>query len=1214
MDKLNFLQNNIHSLNKNKDTLKGFLNIYKTHIALLSETFSMEKNQIKISGYDYINVSRSDNYGGAGILIRKNLAYSIIDTPREHDIQMCIIKIHKLNLHVISLYITPSASEVVVNNYLRAELEVLKKEKIIIGGDFNAHDLLWGGRSTNKFGEIVLEIIRDFHLSLLNDGSDTYINKRGENSAIDLTFTTKNIHNKIKDWKVQKDSVNGEHLIITFTLSKQNTKGTIKTKTIQNKNKICQELQRLECPPSLGLEASLEKISSIVAQNTKVIISESQPKLWWNDEIQTIFNEYREALRECNKHPFDSHVKKFNAVKKKWDRARFDAKKKSADDTISQITCNITGKEMWNIANGIDGKKTNRAQCNFVLECNTQSKKFMEKIFPDSHDNPLVDIELPGNIIDDVTPSSDDATPLIDEKSFEKILKNKKDTSCPGTDGISYLFLKNITNSMKTNIIDELNKIYNEEKVPDFLKEAKLLPILKPQKDKCSVDSYRPIMLQKTALKILGSAVLKEIDDFNIKNKIIPPTSFGFQQNKSTIACTNYMRTWTCNKRAEGKNVIWIFLDMSAAFDGVKIDMLVKIMNDFHFPKKIVSYIHSAFTQRKVTLVNNEGKKFSKLVNNGLPQGAPESPTGFNIYTANLHKLCTENFQLAQVADDFTLMFAAKSNKLLQQLVNGKLRNFVKALKELNFKINPSKTSALLFKHNNDEYEPKVEIDSHAIKMSTHAKVLGTTFDPYFKFKAHHESMQQKIDERSNVIKRLAGTKFGGHPSQLLTIYKATIRSVIEYDAAIYGDSLKRHDTALQKKQDFMLRLIVGLPKTAPSNIVAALSCEAPIIIRRQHVIQRQTLRECVTQSPSNSIWAKEWKKMQHKYEFNRNVINPTYNCYINQHDFFSSIEIICYNKYKNATFNIHIELHHIIGKKENASNTTMRTLAQEFINKLPHNCIKIFTDASKIDDLCGYGFYCEMNNHQESIKLNNYASICTAELLAIKHALNYAKENSMKKAVILTDSLSSCKLINSQAQQSYVSESIIEILELLVHTQSSIAWIPSHVGIEGNEIADELARVGAESEKVLNNKIRLVDAKALTENESTENFQKFIIESEKGEKFRNFFKLTQKPWFHKCKMNGVDIKLINRLISNHSYDRRWLFRFGKVDSELCETCNVAETAEHLVFKCQKYTTSRQKFKHLASTTSIEAFWQSTNRDIMLNEITRFIKTNKIEF
>lgn len=48
----------------------------------------------------------------------------------------------------------------------------------------------------------------------------------------------------------------------------------------------------------------------------------------------------------------------------------------------------------------------------------------------------------------------------------------------------------------------------------------------------------------------------------------------------------------------------------------------------------------SASSSLKVTLTNNEGKTFTAIVNNGPPQGAPE--------------MSTENYQIAQLADDFS--------------------------------------------------------------------------------------------------------------------------------------------------------------------------------------------------------------------------------------------------------------------------------------------------------------------------------------------------------------------------------------------------------------------------------------------------------------------------------------------------------------------------------------------------------------------------------
>jgi Reverse transcriptase (RNA-dependent DNA polymerase)/Endonuclease-reverse transcriptase len=997
MNKLNFMQANVHSTKKNKDTLIGFLHLLNIDAALLSETFSAEKFKIKIPGYNYINVARSDNYGGAGIMLRDNLAFSIIDTPREHDIQLCIVKVQRLELYIASVYITPNASEVIVKNYLRNELEKLKNKKVVFAGDFNAHDPLWGGQQTNKIGNVVLEIIRDCRLSLLNDGTATYNNKRGENSAIDLTFVSKNLQNVAESWKVEKDSINDEHFIITFSLTDQNTSSTFRPIITQDKKGICNELSELHVDENTPLKESLEKITAIINSHTHMRRSSRTAKLWWNDELKSSFEEFRLAMRAANKNPTPKNISHFIEIKNKWNKIRLEAKKKNAHEKISKLTSRVTTKELWDVANSIEGKKFSKPKSNFVMESNEQSEKFMEKIFLSPNNNDLNNNDDPNNNDlnnNDDPNNNDEFCDILTVEKFDEILKKKKERSAAGSDNISYFFLKSMSTSLKINFVNELNRVFEVGKVPQFLKQAKVIPIPKPQKDLCMLESYRPITLQNTAIKILGSAVLEKTEEFLLRNKIIPETSFGFQSHKSTISCTNFMRTWTTQKKAEGKNVVWIFLDMSGAFDCVNIEKLVTAMKEINFPKKIIRYFQSAFTARKITLTNNEGKLFTRITSNSLPQGASESPMLFNVYTAGLHKLSTENFAIAQLADDFTLMFAASNNRNLQQLTNGKLRAFVGELKKLHFEINAQKTSAQLYNFKSDKYTPQIEIDNHRIAFDSSTKVLGTIFDSSQQFRKQHEAIIQKIDQRCNVIKRLAGTKLCSHPSPLLTIYRAAIRSVVDYDAAIYGNGLKKHDNEVQRKLTSIQRLILGVPRTTPLNIVSALACEPPNFIRRQNLIAQQTMRESVTNSQSHKIWQKKWKVITQKYDekLQKNV-NPTFECFIEKNKFLASIEKVVVNEHKAKTLNIDMRLCDAIGKKEDASPTVMKALAMESIRKLPENSTQIYTDASKNGNDCGFGFLCPSTGHEERHKLENYASICSAELLAIKHALIYANE-----------------------------------------------------------------------------------------------------------------------------------------------------------------------------------------------------------------------------
>jgi ribonuclease HI len=292
-----------------------------------------------------------------------------------------------------------------------------------------------------------------------------------------------------------------------------------------------------------------------------------------------------------------------------------------------------------------------------------------------------------------------------------------------------------------------------------------------------------------------------------------------------------------------------------------------------------------------------------------------------------------------------------------------------------------------------------------------------------------------------------------------------------------------------------------------------------------------------------------------------------------------------------------------------------MKQLSLEFISKFPTSRTKIYTDASIANKICGLGIFCPETEFRESIKLKNLVSICTAEMIAIKRALRYAKENGINKPVILTDSLSSCRAILGQRQENFITETIHEILKLSMEIDATIVWIPSHVGIWGNETADELAKKALNENVAINNKIRHQDATKQIDNKLLTAHQEFYDAADAGQKFKMIYpEITKKPWYHQNGLTAEEVKIINRLISNFSYDKRWLFRFKKSESEECEKCKKIETAEHLVFECEKYLETRKNYKNLNKLKNIKELWSAKNRETLIKEILQFIKENKIEF
>ncbi|CAB3224503.1 unnamed protein product [Arctia plantaginis] len=82
----------------------------------------------------------------------------------------------------------------------------------IVMGDFNAHNVAFGCHSDNNRGRCLYNIIDEFDLCILNDGSPTtvpYPNRQA--SAIDLALVSSSIAH-LCNWYVHDDSMGSYHL------------------------------------------------------------------------------------------------------------------------------------------------------------------------------------------------------------------------------------------------------------------------------------------------------------------------------------------------------------------------------------------------------------------------------------------------------------------------------------------------------------------------------------------------------------------------------------------------------------------------------------------------------------------------------------------------------------------------------------------------------------------------------------------------------------------------------------------------------------------------------------------------------------------------------------------------------------------------------------------------------------------------------------------
>ena len=122
-------------------------------------------------------------------------------------------------------------------------------------------------------------------------------------------------------------------------------------------------------------------------------------------------------------------------------------------------------------------------------------------------------------------------------------------------------------------------------------------------------------------------------------------------------------------------------------------------------------------------------------------------------------------------------------------------------------------------------------------------------------------------------------------------------------------------------------------------------------------------------------------------------------------------------------------------------------------------NYQQIYTDGSKEDSKVGYAVISD--NHSNMQRIPDDLSIFTAEVKAIDLALDFISTcDANNKFIIFSDSLSVLKAMNHTSSKNPQIQKLLEKChELLASKEIVLCWIPSHIGIQGNEKIDKQAK-----------------------------------------------------------------------------------------------------------------------------------------------------------
>lgn len=763
---------------------------------------------------------------------------------------------------------------------------------------------------------------------------------------------------------------------------------------------------------------------------------------------------------------------------------------------------------------------------------------------------------------------------ILNTNNWYKILHSKTKKSAPGADGLTYEYLKALNNDVAKKIIYEMNKMYDKGTLIDSLKITHIKPILKPNKPADNPSSYRLISLLPTLTKVINAAVLHRINHHITTHNIIPDSSFGYKTGSSTISCLTYVTNYIMEDKRNNNLTAIVFFDFKMAYNTVVTSKLINTLRELHFPPDTVRWINNYLNNRETKIETMEGPA-DMIICNGLPQGCNMAPTLFNVMTKKFHEIkIIGKVELVQYADDMALIISGKTKEEVQTNMKIATDKFTAIAEELNLIVNAEKTKILSLSRSKFIYN--IQLNQMPIENVKVYCYLGVMMDKNLTFSYHINTLKKRVCERINMLKIINGLKFGSHPEMLLRVYNALVTSLIMYGATIYGKSAKNLSKLLETTHRQALRVATGCTKTTPINTLSAISAVEPLFLKREFIAKKEISKHLIT----NNIVSKQLKNLHITDLTAKNLtfIEETYLKYQQEFQLIATT----HKNYNATTANI-IDIHHKIPGFTQAKNDiptiTAKNRTLEHINNSYNEHIQLYTDASKTSHGCSIGIYDSVTKRTISTKLRNNCSIMTAELTAILIATEYATFYNYKKYIILTDSQSGCRYLNRCINNKITDEISFKIIS--APNSPTIQWIPSHVGVYGNEKADELATLAFSKNEYHENKILITDAINNFKQQKLAKFNSWYREesTQKGKKFYEIYPTIGKhPWFHKQPYNRIDLRVLNRLLSGHDFSNYWLGTMKINPTPLCDTCNVNETSEHSILYCTKFINIRLKY------------------------------------
>ena len=140
--------------------------------------------------------------------------------------------------------------------------------------------------------------------------------------------------------------------------------------------------------------------------------------------------------------------------------------------------------------------------------------------------------------------------------------------------------------------------------------------------------------------------------------------------------------------------------------------------------------------------------------------------------------------------------------------------------------------------------EPSILLDKNPIKVVTEAKFLGVIFDGTLSYSSHVNYLKTNCLKSLDIVKVVGHTDWGADKKTLLYLYRALVRSKLDYGCIAYGAASNNIIKKLDPIHHQGLRIALGAFRTSPVTSLYAKAQEMSLKNRRMKLSVNYVLKQ----------------------------------------------------------------------------------------------------------------------------------------------------------------------------------------------------------------------------------------------------------------------------------------------------------------------------------------------------------------------------------